>query len=71
MTKQRYFLTVENPVTGTELGPEEVTLEQFIKAEQRAGFFGYGQDTGHPATAGFSGNNLSGFIKFDKAKDGE
>jgi len=49
--------------------PEEVTREEWIKAERRAGFRPKMASTDPDymdvcATAGFSGNGISGFLKF-------
>lgn len=41
---------------------KEVSKEEFIRAEQAAGFYSkFRQD--HPATAGFSGGGVSGMVK--------
>jgi hypothetical protein len=45
------------------LGEKEVTLEEFIRAEQQHGFHSkFGKD--HPATGGFSSGDFSGTVQY-------
>lgn len=56
--RERYFLKADHQ---TEW--DEVTREQFINAEQAAGFrskFG----SNHPATSGFSGRGMRGRVEY-------
>lgn len=54
MKRDRYFIQIGE-------GPSrEVTLEEWIKYERQAGF--YGSD-GKRRTAGFTGNNIHGHIR--------
>lgn len=57
--KERYYLSV----AGSDY--QEVTQEQFIRAEEGAGFHPK-KGCGPVATAGFSGNSISGKIEYEK-----
>ena len=54
----KYFLS--HP----QLGEKEVTKEEFIKAERAAGFRSNSGSMDDCATGGFSGNGISGSIKY-------
>ncbi len=58
----KYFLKVGIPNLETDW--REVTYEEYVDAEKRAGFVHIAQDKGGTATAGFSGNNISGRIEY-------
>lgn len=48
--------------------PQEVTVEEFVKAERGSGFHGPGHQANppRPATAGFSANFIRGWIEYTK-----
>lgn len=58
-----FFLKADIPGIKSEW--EEVSLEEFIKAEKEAGFISAYHDQGRHATAGFSGNNIEGKIGYE------
>lgn len=58
--RQRYFLSLD--IEGAE--PQEVTLEQWVKAERAAGFWPKGEDRGQPATGGFGARGVRGRIEY-------
>ena len=58
----KYFLKADIP--GIESKWKEVTLEEFVEAEKRAGFRSVYHDHGKSATAGFTGNNIKGKIQY-------
>lgn len=59
---KKYFLKAD--ILGIESEWKEITLEEFIKAEKRAGFRSIYHDYGENATAAFTGNNIKGKIKY-------
>ena len=61
----KYFLQMENPITGTKTEPEEVTKEQYIQAERLAGVYKYVQNHDMPATGAFTGpSGLNGWTEY-------
>jgi len=58
----KYFLTYKD-INGNIIKEEEVSKEEFIKAEQQAGFYSkFGQR--EIATGGFSCGNISGSVRY-------
>ena len=49
-----------------QLGEKEVTKEEFIKAERAAGFRSKSGSMDDCATGGFTGNGISGSIKYNE-----
>jgi len=71
MSKDRYFLSVN--LAGEEI-KREVSLEEYCKAERAAGFRPKCSSTDPqywttPATAGFTGGNMSGSIEYGDGED--
>lgn len=63
----KYFLTYKD-INGNVIKEEEVSKEDFIKAEQQAGFYSkFGKD--HVATGGFSCGNISGSVRYIKDEE--